>query len=74
MEYNVMQYKKGDVIISVETLDGFEKNPGLWIGTEDPNMRVKVASFGNKDKADTFCKWFEYFLGYAKRKDVKWDA
>ena len=41
------------------------KNPALWIGTEEPNQIVKVASFSSKDKADTFCKWLEYLLGFS---------
>lgn len=57
-----MTYKKGNTVISVEQIDGFGKNPGLWIGSE--NELVKVASFGSKDKADNFCKWLEYFLDY----------
>ena len=43
--------------------DLFGKNPGLWIGTKDPNMVWKVASFGSDDKANTFMKWFEYMIG-----------
>lgn len=66
-----MQYEKGNVIISVEKIDGFGKNPGLWIGTKDPNKRVKVASFGSQDKANLFCKWLDYLMGFGK--EVKWD-
>ena len=67
-------YKRNGVIISVEQIDGFGKNPGLWIGTEDPNQLVKVASFGSEDKAKLFCKWFEYLTGIINtREDVKWD-
>ena len=58
-----MTYKRGHVSISVHQLDGFGKNPSLWIGTEKPNELVKVASFVSKDKADLFCKWLEYLLG-----------
>ena len=58
-----MTYKRGQVSISVYQLDGFGKNPALWIGTEEPNQVVKVASFGSIDKAFTFCKWLEYLLG-----------
>lgn len=67
-----MTYKKGDVTISVYQLDGFGKNPSLWIGTEDPNQSVKVASFGSKDKADQFCKWLEYMLDLGGRESVQW--
>ena len=70
-----MQYKRNDVIISIEKIDGFGKNPGLWIGTENPNMMVKVASFGNEDKAQTFCKWLEYITGInTDRSAVKWNG
>lgn len=58
-----MTYKRGGVSISVYQLDGFGKNPALWVGTDEPNQRVKVASFGSMDKAFAFCKWFEYLLG-----------
>lgn len=68
-----MEIKRGDVSISVERIDGFGKNPGLWIGTENPNMRVKVASFGSKDKADLFCKWLKWIVGLGEREAVKWD-
>lgn len=69
-----MRYEKGNVIISVEQIDGFGKNPGLWIGTNDPNQCVKVASFGSEDKAKTFCKWLEYLLGLNDDETkVKWN-
>lgn len=69
-----MTYKRGGVSISVYQLDGFGKNPSLWIGTDEPNHMVKVASFCNKDKADTFCKWLEYLLGLSDDEQaVKWN-
>lgn len=69
-----MTYKRGGVFISVHQRDGFGKNPALWIGTDEPNQLAKVASFGNKDKADIFCKWLEYLLGLSNdRQAVKWD-
>ena len=52
------KYKRGRASIVV---DGFGKNPGLWIGTE--NQAAKVASFGSPAKAELFCKWLEYILG-----------
>ena len=58
-----MRYNKGGVIISVSQVDGFGKKPSLWIGTEDPNQLVKVASFGSEDKANMFCKWLDYICG-----------
>ena len=69
-----MTYKRGQVSISVHQLDGFGKNPSLWIGTDDPNQLVKVASFGNEDKASLFCKWLEYLLGMNDDEGlVKWE-
>lgn len=68
-------YRRNDVNISVETVDGFGKNPGLWIGTANPNMSLKVASFGNEDKAKLFCKWLEYITGINDdREAVKYDG
>lgn len=69
-----MTYKRGQVSISVYQLDGFGKNPSLWIGTDEPNQMIKVASFGSKDKADAFCKRLEYLLGFNDDESVvKWD-
>lgn len=69
-----MTYKRGAVGISVHQLDGFGKNPALWISTDEPNQMVKVASFGSEDKAKLFCKWLEYMLGFNNDEQaVKWD-
>ena len=69
-----MTYKRGQVSISVHQLDGFGKHPALWIGTEEPNQMVKVASFGNEDKANLFCKWLEYLIGFNNDEgSVKWE-
>ena len=69
-----MTYKRGKVSISIHQLDGFGKNPALWIGMDEPNQMVKVASFGSKDKADTFCKWLEYLLGLSNDElEVNWN-
>lgn len=69
-----MTYKRGKVSISVYQLDGFGKNPSLWIGTEEPNQMVKVASFGSEDKANLFCKWLEYLLCLSNDEGaVKWN-
>lgn len=69
-----MTYKRGNVGISVYQLDGFGKNPALWIETENPNQAVKVASFGSPEKAKLFCKWLEYILGLNNdEQDVKWE-
>lgn len=70
-----MTYKRGGVYISIEKIDGFGKNPGLWIGTDNPNMQVKVASFGSEDKANTFCKWLDFIFEFNNDKEVvKWDG
>lgn len=61
-----MRYTFGNVVIAVHTIDGFGKNPGLYVGTKNPNMVWKVASFGSEDKAQTFMKWFEYMVGLRK--------
>lgn len=69
-----MTYKRGHVIISVEQIDGFGKNPGLWIGTDYPNHLLKVASFGSEDKAKLFCKWLTYVVGVSNDEEaVKWE-
>ena len=65
-----MTYKRGQVSISIHQLDGFGKNPALWIGTENPNQMVKVASFGNEDKARLFCKWLDYLFGLNNDEQV----
>ena len=68
-----MTYKRGHVSISVHQLDGFGKRPALWIGTDDPNQMVKVASFRSEDKANLFCKWLEYLIGLTiDEQDVTW--
>ena len=68
-----MKYTKGDVNIAIQQIDGFGNNPGLWIGTNNPNQSVKVASFGSEEKAKLFCKWLEYMFGVADRDVVRWD-
>ena len=61
-----MRYVRGNTVVAVQTIDGFGKNPGLYIGTENPNMVWKVASFKSADSANMFMKWFEYMLGLSK--------
>lgn len=61
-----MRYEYGNVVMSIETIPGLGKKPGLWIGTKSPNVMWKVACFGSKDKADTTCKWLEYMFGVSK--------
>ena len=55
-----MRYMRGDYGISVEQIDGFGKNPGLWI--HHGNTAVKMASFGSEEKAERFVKYLDYLL------------
>ena len=55
-----MVYKRGDYAISVEQIDGFGKNPGLWI--HKGNEAIKMASFGSIEKAERFMKYLDYLL------------
>ena len=55
-----MTYGKGNYKISIEQIDGFGKNPGLWI--HRGNEAFKMASFGSFEKAELFCEFMEYFL------------
>ena len=68
---NNVRYKRNGVSVSVEQIDGLGKNPGLWIGTDDPNKRAKVASFGSKEKAEMFIKWMDYLLNCEGK--VSWE-
>lgn len=68
-----MTYKRGRVFISVQRVDGHGKNPGLWIGTDDPNQMEKVASFGNYEKAKLFCKWLDCMFGLTEERSVTWE-
>lgn len=52
--------RRGDFGISIEQVDGFGKNPSLFI--HNKNTAVKVASFGNKEKADAFKKYLEWIV------------
>ena len=55
-----MVYKRGDYGISVETIAGFGKNPGLWI--HHNNQAIKMASFGSPEKAERFVKYLDYLI------------
>lgn len=55
-----MVYKRGDYGISVETISGFGKNPGLWI--HHNNQAIKMASFGSPEKAERFVKYLDYLI------------
>lgn len=67
-----MTFSKGTVIISVEQIDGFGKNPGLWIGkkSEAGNWLSKVASFGNEQRAQDFCDWLLYMFGLTDQEPI----
>ena len=56
-----MRIVKGKAFISIEHIEGFGKNPGLWIGRN--NVQVKVASFSSQEKAEAFCKWLSFIVG-----------
>lgn len=53
-----MTLNRAGIIISVEKIDGFGKNPGLYVGNK--SYLYKVASFGNDKKAEAFCSYLEY--------------
>lgn len=62
-----MTFQKGNKLIQVEQIDGFGKNPSLWIGTD--NELTKVASFGNVEKSELFCRWMvEIFFNVDEEK------
>lgn len=68
-----MTFSKGTVIISVEQIEGFGKNPGLWIGkiSEAENWLSKVSSFGNEQRAQDFCDWLQYIFGLTDQEPMK---
>ena len=49
--------------IIIEQVDGFGKNPGLWIKLENDNARVKLASFGSEKKDEMFVDYLAKFYG-----------
>lgn len=55
-----MIYKRGDFGVSVSQVDGFGKNPSLWV--HDKNSMIKVASFGSEEKAKMFMSYLEWML------------
>ena len=62
-----MTFEKGNKLIRVEQVDGFGKNPSLWIG--EYNELIKVASFGNVEKSELFCRWMaEIFFNVDEEK------
>lgn len=59
-----MTYSRGKIEISVEQIDGFGKNPGLWIKSlAEENAMIKVASFGSFEKAQIFEMHLQKLLG-----------
>ena len=65
-----MVYKRGDYAISVEQIDGFGKNPGLWV--YKGNQAFKMASFGGFNKAELFMKYLDYLFFNGKKPDVEY--
>ena len=61
-------YRRGEYEFSVEQIDGFGKNPGLWIHDTKNNASIKVASFGSKEKAELFEKYFAEMFGIKERR------
>ena len=55
-----MIYKRGDFGISVSQVDGFGKKPSLWV--HDKNCMIKVASFGNEEKAKMFMQYLDWIV------------
>lgn len=55
-----MIYKRGDYGISVRAIEGFGKNPGLWIHRS--NEAIKVASFGSQEKAELFLRYLDWLV------------
>lgn len=55
-----MTYGKGNYKISIEQIDGFGKNPALWV--HKGNEAFKMASFGSFEKAKLFEAYMEWML------------
>lgn len=55
-----MIYKRGDFGISVSQLDGFGKNPSLWV--HNKNTMLKVASFGSEEKGNIFMRYLDWLV------------
>lgn len=62
-------YSKGNKAISVEKIEGFGKNPGLWV--VEGNEHLKVASFGSEEKAKIFQDTLEFLFGNMLVREVK---
>ena len=61
-----MTFNKSGLVISVDKIDGFGKNYGLYVGNK--RELVKVATFGNDKKAEMFCRYLEYIAGITFEK------
>ena len=62
---DAMMFGHGDMEISIEQVEGFGKNPGLWITEKNENgvsVMKKVASFSNERAAELFSEYFKAFL------------
>ena len=64
-----MTFNRGGIVISVDKIDGFGKMPGLYIGRR--NEFFKVASFGNDEKAELFCRYLEYVCRISDEKPTE---
>ena len=67
-----MMYKRGKYGISVEKIEGFGKNPGLWIHRD--NVSIKMASFGSEEKAEIFLKYLDWIVMNEKEPEGDTDA
>lgn len=63
-----MTYSKGHKMISIEKQPLLGKvRPELYIG--ESNQLLKVATFGNIEKAEKFEEWLQYFFGDMLEKE-----
>ncbi len=58
-ELNVA-YRRGTFSISVETIHGYGKNPGLYV--QNGNHVEKLASFASREKAERFIRYLDYLV------------
>ena len=57
-----MEFSKGNKIIAIEMHDLLGgKKPGLYVG--EGNQVLKVGTFGNEKKAETFREFLEFMFG-----------
>lgn len=55
-----MIYKRGNFGVSVSQVDGFGKNPSLWV--HNRNSMIKVASFASEEKAKMFMQYLDWLV------------